>query len=157
MEKSESKLMHIKYVFTTEEKKENAFKMATDISEKEAKDEERQEVASKYAYEMKALTSRINIYAQELRQGYTYKNHPCYEKFDRVRNQVTVHRSDTDEQIEIRTMTAEEMQPDLFNPREEIKDDPDADLTKDEEIPEDGVCEASTNPPKEFLNDKPVE
>ena len=146
----EIKSMHIKYVFTVDEKRENALKMATKISEKEAKEEDKKAVMSKFTYEVNSLSAEINILAKELNQGYTHKNHDCYEIFDYDTKEVFTHRADTDEQVEARTMSSAEYQREMFDPREEVpilNDEVMSDLLKDE----------GENKPTEFLNDKLVE
>jgi hypothetical protein len=169
----EIKSMHIKYVFTEDEKKEIAAELAKKISEKTSLENKKKEVTSHIQSEINSAATAASRLSEEYNQGYTWKNTDCYEIFDYETKQVFTHREDTEEQVEVRTMKNTEYDRELFDPREEINDegkvvdvdfdpreeineDPDADLTNDEDIPEGGICEASTNPPKEFLNDKPV-
>lgn len=122
----EIKPMHIKYTYTEDEKKDIAADMASLISDKEATEDQKKEVASKFTYEINKLDAKIKVLAQEFRQGYTYKNHDCYEIFDYESNEVFTHRADTDERVDTRTMTVSEKQKDMFDPREEITDEPGA-------------------------------
>jgi len=148
----EIKSCHIKYKFTVEEKKDIALEMAKKISEKEDLELKKKEVTSKITSEISAANAAAANRAKELNQGYTYKNTDCYEIFDYDTKTVFTHRADTDDQVEVRTMSSSEFQRELFDPREEIKED--------ELIPKDGELIASSEKPKKekvYFNDKQVE
>ena len=112
----EIKSMHIKYVFTEEEKKE---------------------ITSQLTGEINGAAAAVSRYSREYNQGYTYKNHDCYEIFDYESKQVFTHRADTDEQVSVRTMTSTEFQREMFDPREEVKEENEDDSQEVEEIPDD--------------------
>lgn len=130
----EIKSMHIKYVFTEEEKKDIASKLAIKTSEKQALEEKKKEVTSQIAGEINSAASAVSRYSKEYNQGYTWKNHDCYEVFDYDEKVVHTHRADTDECVGTRVMTSTEFQREIFDPREEIKDETDDSLLEDEEL-----------------------
>ena len=128
----EIKSMHIKYVFTEDEKKDIAAELALKFSEKESLELQKKEVASKFTSEINTANVHATRLSNEYNQGYTYKNHDCYEIFDYDSKQVFTHRADTKDQVDVRTMSVAEYQREMFDPREEIK-------------------------PDDIINDKPVE
>ncbi len=153
----EIKSMYIKYVFTEDEKKEVAGKLATKISEKQALEDKKKEVASQLTAEINKANAATSQLSREYNQGYTWKNHDCYEIFDYGEKVVHTHRADTDENVDTRTMTTSEYQKEMFSPREEINeepqllddpeesenqmndDDPDNSVAEDEELETEGV------------------
>lgn len=130
----EIKSMHIKYVFTEEEKKDIASKLAKKTSEKQALEDKKKEVTSQITGEINAAATAISRYSKEYNQGYTWKNHDCYEIFDYDEKLVYTHRADTDECVDSRQMTSTEFQREIFDPREEIPDETDDSLLEDEEL-----------------------
>lgn len=148
----EIKSLHIKYIFTEDEKRDIAMDMAQKISEKENLELQKKEVTSK-------ITSEINLahavsvrLSKELNQGYTYKNWDCYEIFDYDTKQVFTHRADTEEQVSVRTMSSAEYQREIFDPREKV-----GEKVVDAEFDEKLLEDEGENKPTEYLNDKPVE
>jgi hypothetical protein len=134
----EIKSMHIKYVFTENELKEIASKLAVKTAEKQSLEDKKKEVTSQLTGEINGAAAAVSRYSREYNQGYAYRNHDCYEIFDYENKQVFTHRADTDEQVSVRTMTSTEFQREMFDPREEvteeISDDTDDSLLKDEEL-----------------------
>ena len=129
----EIKSMHIKYVFTDEEKKELAGNLAQKISEKDSLELQKKEVASRITSEINTVNANIVRISEDYRQGYTWKNHDCYEIFDYDTKSVFTHRADTDDQVAARTMTSAEYQQEMFDPREKVDE---VEILKDEELPE---------------------
>lgn len=124
----EIKRMHIKYVFTEDEKVAMAGELAQKMSEKTALRLQKKEVASKLAFDINSLDAALMRISGEYRQGYAWKNHDCYEVFDYDTKQVFTHRADTDEQAGTRTMTTGEaagFNIELYQPTEDTLDDND--------------------------------
>lgn len=133
----EIKSMHIKYIFSEDEKKDIAGKLAQKTSEKASLEEKKKEVTSQLAYEINACATAVSRYSKEYSQGYAWKNHDCYEVFDYEGCQVFTHRADTDEQVDVRKMRSAELQQEMFNPTEKIVDEFDKEILKDESIEKD--------------------
>ena len=128
----EIKSMHIKYVFNEDELKDIAGKLAAKTSEKQSLEDKKKEVTSQLAGEINGAAAAVSRYSKIYNQGYEYKNAECYEVFDYNTKQVFTHREDTKTQVGVRTMTAAEFQREMFDPREELKEDPDPINDKDE-------------------------
>lgn len=135
----EIKKMHIKYIFNEDEKKVLAAELAEKMSEKADKELQKKEIASKFTSEINSLDVAITRISGEYRQGYTFKNHDCYERFDFENKEVFTHRADTDDQVFVRTMSIDEFQREMFNPTEKI---------------EETVEEAKQEVEKEYFNDE---
>ena len=150
----EIKSLHIKYIFTEDEKKDIAADLAEKMSEKADKELQKKETASKYTSEINSLDVALTRMSGEYRQGYTYKNWDCYEVFDYDTKQVFTHRADTEEQVSVRTMSSAEYQREMFDPREKVNEDKAKELYEDIN---DLLEDEGENKPTEYLNDKPVE
>lgn len=121
LEKSlETKKIEIKYVFTDKEKTELADQLTLRISERDDLEQEKKDVTSTYNAQIKRADSDISTIAAEHRQGYKMKVHPCYEIFNYTEKTVFICRADTNEIVDQRTMTSDELQKDIWYPREEI-------------------------------------
>lgn len=116
----EIKSMHIKYVFTDDEKKDIASNLAEKTSEKLALEDKKKEVSSQIQGDINAANAAMSRYSKEYNQGYTWKNHDCYEVFDYDDKQVHTHRADTHDLVDTRVMRSSEFQRDMFNPTEKI-------------------------------------
>lgn len=125
LEKSlEIKKMDIKYVFTEGEKRDIADQLTKRVAERDELDQEKKEVTSTYNAQIKRADNEISTMSTEYRQGYKMKVHPCYEVFDYDEKTVHIHRADNDARVDSRTMTAEEFQREVWDPRQEIKELP---------------------------------
>ena len=114
----ESKLLVIKYIFTTKELAVHSSNIVERIAEREALLKKKADFVKEMGGEISSLESEIKKLASESRDGFKHCSHPCYEVFDFDTKQVEIHREDTDEMVDIRTMEIDEYQRDMFNPTE---------------------------------------
>lgn len=121
----EIKQMHIKYVYNVDEKREIADKLAQMMQEKAALERDKKRVVSRFTFDINTLDTNMVNLSDDYRQGYTHKDHPCYQVFDFKNRQVFTHRADTHDEVATRTMTVEELQMEFdFSKPDKSEDQP---------------------------------
>ena len=133
-EKFERKL---RVILTREEIEERADRAAHLLGERDAK-EELAKAAQKHAKsEIEEIEAQMRRISGEVRDKSTYREIKCERRFDFESKKVIEFRLDTDEEIERRDMTAEELQMGLdFDGAPDDKPDPDGGGDVDDDFAE---------------------
>ena len=103
----------LKYVFTDEEKRELAEKMAHAVIEKNEAEEGMKAVASQFKSTIDRAKAEISSSASKINMGFDMRNVECLMQMDYKNNTVTIIRLDLQEVVRVRAMTAEERQEEL--------------------------------------------
>ena len=103
----------LKYVFTTDEAKENAGNMARSIKEVSQIENELASVKSSFKSKLDLASAEIKQLAEHVANGYEFRNIEVDVTLDFSDRRVYVHRTDNQELVEDRKMNADEMQLEL--------------------------------------------
>lgn len=98
------------YIFTEDERKELAKDLAQKNIEKQMLDDEKKAVTSKFAADINAKTSDINLLAQYLTSGKKMKVYRCTLDFDMRKKQRLWKDKETGKVIKIEPMRTEDYQ-----------------------------------------------
>lgn len=99
---------------SADELKMEGLKLSEKVEELENVQDEKKRITQSYAAEIKMLSREILHRAGIVKTGQDYRAVAVEELFNTQSKQVTVIRSDTGEVVEIRAMTSEELQQQLF-------------------------------------------
>ena len=107
------KLTDLKYVFTNEEKRELAEKMAHAVIEKNEAEEGMKAVASQFKSTIDRAKAEISSSASKINMGFDMRSVECTKEMNYKENTVTIIRLDLEEVVKTRAMPAEERQEEL--------------------------------------------
>jgi hypothetical protein len=103
----------LKYIFTDEEKKELAERMAHSVIEKNEAEESMKAAASQFKSTIDRAKADISSCASKINNGYEMRNVDCVKEMNYKENSVTIIRLDLQEVVKVRAMTADERQEEL--------------------------------------------
>ncbi|GEM_PF-5743378 len=130
---------YLKHTFTEPEMLSFRDTLASTICELSQLEDEKKTVTSQYAAKINEKKATSNMAAQNIRNGYEFRDIECDIFYDLKRRMKTIVRKDTGEFIEELPMTAEELQCSL--PGFEVFDEEPEPATVEPEIDEDDWIE----------------
>ncbi len=134
---------YLKHTFTEPEMLSFRDTLASTICELSQLEDEKKTVTSQYAAKINEKKATSNMAAQNIRNGYEYRDIECDIFYDLKRRMKTIARKDNGEFIEELPMTAEELQCSLPG-FEEFDEEPEP-ATVEPEIDEDDFIEQMNN------------
>lgn len=100
----------VKYVFSEDEKKEIAARMANKVTELQSSEDEKKAIMSDFKSRIDSLQADINRAATQINNGYEMRNVDCYIKADYDSKVWVSIREDTGEIAKERKMSADDLQ-----------------------------------------------
>jgi hypothetical protein len=100
----------VKHMFSPDEKKEIASEMAQKIIDLQRADEERKTVSSRFKSRIDRLQAEINRAAEKLNSGYEMQEVECDVIPDYDNKVFCYYRTDTDQMVKQKPMTADDLQ-----------------------------------------------